>query len=357
MNTEFFDALEMLEKEKGLSGDFLLEKIKEAVKTAARRDYGNNDNIIVDADREKRTFKVFLRKDVVEEVENPQTQMTLEEAKSYKARAKVGSYIDIPIKTKDFGRIAAQTAKHVIRQHIHDAENNQAFEDLQSKQGELVTATVLRTDPKKGGIVMEIGKSEVLLPKSEQIPGEVLADGERVKVYIVDVSVIERRPRIMISRTHPGFVRRLLENEVPEVYDGTVEIKGIAREAGQRTKIAVMSRDENVDPRGACIGPRGARVAHIVDELEGEKIDVILWSDEPEKFIAKALSPATVVSVEITDPETKACKVTVPDHQLSLAIGNKGQNARLAARLTGYKIDIRPESGYYGEDDDSVVDD
>ena len=356
MNAEFFDALALLEKEKGLSGDYLLDKIKSAIAVAAKKDYGGGDNIIVDIDRETQAFKVYLRKTAVEVVEDPVYEMTVEEAKTYRSRARAGSVIDIPLKTKDFGRIAAQTAKHVIRQNIREAERNQVYEELQSKQGELITATVMRTDPKRGGVVMEIGKSEVLLPKSEQVPGEVLRDGQKVKVYVVDVSVSDRGPRIMISRTHPGLVRRLLENEVPEIFDGTVEIKGISREAGQRTKIAVTSRDENVDPRGACIGPRGSRVAHIVEELEGEKIDVILWSEESEKFIAKALSPANVVSVEILDAEAKVCRVTVPDHQLSLAIGNKGQNARLAARLTGYKIDIRPESGYYGEDEEDDLD-
>lgn len=351
MNAEFFEALELLEREKGIPGDYLLEKIKGAIAVAAKRDYGDGDNIIVDIDPEKQTIKVFLRKDIVEEVEDPNTQMTLEEAKTHRSRAKIGGVIDIPLKTKDFGRIAAQTAKHVIRQNIREAEREQLFEELHSKQGEIVTATVMRMDQKRGAAVLEIGKSEAMLPKAEQVPTEELREGDRIKVYIVDVAVTERGPKVMISRTHPGLVKRLLENEVPEIFDGVVEIKGISREAGQRTKIAVYSKDENVDPRGACIGPRGSRVAHIVDELGGEKIDVILWDEDPEKFIAASLSPSSVVSVEITDPEAKMCKVTVPDHQLSLAIGNKGQNARLAARLTGYKIDIRPESGYYGEDE------
>lgn len=351
MNAEFFEALSMLEKERKVSADYLLEKIKNAIVIAVRRDYGGEDNIIVDIDPEKQSFKVSLRKDVVEEVEDPNTQMTLDEAKTYRSRARIGSVIDIPLKTKDFGRIAAQTAKHVIRQGIREAERNQLYEELQSKQDEIITATVMRIDHKKGAAVLEIGNSEAFLPKSEQVPGEELYEGERIKVYVVDVAVTDRGPKIMISRTHPGLVKRLFEMEVPEIYDGTVEIKGVSREAGQRTKIAVYSKDENVDPRGACIGPRGARVAKIVDELGGEKIDIILWNEDPEKYIAEALSPATVVGVEILDPEARTCQVTVPDHQLSLAIGNKGQNARLAARLTGYKIDIKPESGYYGEEE------
>ncbi|MBQ3412970.1 MAG: transcription termination/antitermination protein NusA [Oscillospiraceae bacterium] len=350
-NSEFFEALDLLARERGVSQESLIEKIKAAIVHAVRRDYGGEDNIFVDIDPEKEGFKIYIRKDVVEKVENPQTQMTVDEAKTYRSRARVGSVIDIPIKVKKFGRIAAVNAKHVIRQGIKDVERNQIYEELQSKENELVNAVVNRVDPVKGNAVVLIGKSEAILPKNEQVPGEVLTEGQHIKVYVVDVDVNDRGPRILISRTHPGLVKRLFENEVPEIFDGTVEIKNIAREAGQRTKIAVVSHDENVDPRGACIGPRGSRVANIVEELGGEKIDVILYSDDPGKFIAEALSPANVVSVEVTDPEEKVCRVTVPDYQLSLAIGNKGQNARLAAKLTGYKIDIRPESGYYGEED------
>ena len=351
MNSEFFDALTLLEKEKGISADYLLEKIKSAIVIAAKRDYGSGDNIIVEIDPETQNLKVLLRKKVVEEVENPETEMTLEEGKLHRSRARIGSVIDIPLKTKDFGRIAAQTAKHVIRQNIREAERSQIYEELQGKQGEIISASVMRVDPKRGAAIFEIGKSEAMLPKTEQIPGEELREGDRVSVYVVEVAVTERGPKVMISRTHPGLVKRLFEMEVPEIFDGTVEIKGISREAGMRTKIAVTSKDENVDPRGACIGPRGARVAKIVDELGGEKIDIILWNEEPEIYIAEALSPASVVNVEVIDPEARTCRATVPDDQLSLAIGNKGQNARLAARLTGYKIDIRPESGYYGEEE------
>lgn len=350
MNAEFFEALALLEKERKVSAEYLLEKIKNAIIIAVKRDFGGQDNIIVDIDPEKQSFKVMIRKDVVEEVEDPDTQMTLEEAHTYRSRAKIGGVIDIPLKTKDFGRIAAQTAKHVIRQGIREAERSQLCEELQSKQDEIITATVMRIDHKKGAAVVEVGSSEAFLPKSEQVPTEELYEGDKIKVYVVDVAVSDRGPKIMISRTHPGLVKRLFEMEVPEIFDGTVEIKGVSREAGMRTKLAVYSKDENVDPRGACIGPRGARVAHIVDELGGEKIDIVLWNEDPAKYIAEALSPADVVSVDILDLEGRACRVTVPDHQLSLAIGNKGQNARLAARLTGFKIDIRPESGLYGED-------
>ena len=350
-NSEFFEALELLAKEKGVSKDSLMEKIQAAVVHAVRRDYGGEENIHVDMDPETQNRKIYIRKDVVEVVEDPNTQMSLEEAKTYRSRARVGSVIDIPIKVKKFGRIAAVNAKHVIRQGIREAERMQVFEELHSKQGELVSAVVSRIDPRRGAAVLEIGRSEAVLPKNEQVPAEVLTEGQHIKVYVVDVEVTERGPRILISRTHRDLVKRLFENEVPEIFDGTVEVKGIAREAGMRTKIAVYSKDENVDPRGACIGPRGTRVANIVEELGGEKIDIVLWNEDPAKFIAEALSPANVLSVEILDPVEQTCRVTVPDHQLSLAIGNKGQNARLAAKLTGYRIDIRPESGYYGEED------
>jgi N utilization substance protein A len=350
-NTEFFEALNALAAEKGVSKDSLIEKIQAAIVHAVRRDYGGSDNIHVDIDPENEVFKIYIRKTVVDEVTDPDTELSLEQGKTYRSRCRVGSVIDIPVKPKNFGRIAAVNAKHVIRQGVKEVERNQVFEELQSKQGELVSAIVNRVDPVRGSAVLLIGKSEAVLPKNEQVPGEVLIEGQHIKVYVVDVEVTDRGPRVLISRTHPGLVKRLFENEVPEIFDGTVEIKGIAREPGQRTKLAVWSKDPNVDPRGACIGTRGARVANIVDELGGEKIDIILWSEDPTKYVAEALSPANVLSVTLAEGDQKACRATVPDHQLSLAIGNKGQNARLAAKLTGYKIDIRPESGYYGEDD------
>lgn len=351
-NKEFFEALELLEKEKGIKAEYLLEKIKNAIVVAIKKDYGSGDNIDVDIDPVGESFNVTLKMDVVDEVEDPDTQISVEAAQEKQPGITAGEQLIIPLETKDFGRIAAQTAKHVIRQGIREAERSQIYEELHSKAGEIISATVLRIDPKRGAAVLEIGKSEALLPKSEQVPGEEYTEGEHISVYVVDVAVTERGPKVLISRTNPGLVRCLFEMEVPEIGDGTVEIKAVAREAGQRTKIAVCSKDENVDPRGACIGPRGSRVARIVDELDGEKIDVVLYSEDPAVFISEALSPATVVKVEITDEQNRVCKVTVPDQQLSLAIGNKGQNARLTARLTGYKIDIRPESGYYGEDEE-----
>jgi N utilization substance protein A len=309
-----------------------------------KRDGEGNEESIVDIDPESGRFYVAFRKNVVEEIEDPANEILLEQAQRIDPNATVGSIVEIPMETKKFGRIAAQAAKHVIRQGIREGERDQLLHEYQSREQDIVTANVLRTDERKGNVTLEIGKSEAVLPKSEQLPGETFKDGERIRVYVVDVTAGEKGPRLMISRTHPGLVKRLFEMQVPEIYDGTVEIKSIAREAGSRTKLAVWSKDENVDAQGACIGPKGSRVSDIVDELGGEKIDVVKYSEDPAEFIAEALSPAQVLGVEIESVENRSCKVTVPDQQLSLAIGNKGQNARLAARLTGWKIDIRPES-------------
>lgn len=346
-NKEFFNAVELMEKEKGIPAEYLLEKITAAIVTSIKKDYGSKDVVFCEADREKSELKVFLRKTAVKEVEDKDTQITLEEAAKYKKVPTEGDIIEIPLETKKFGRIAAQTAKNVIRQGIRDAERGLILREFQSRKQELVTGKVQRVDPRTGNVTLEIGKAEAVLPKGEQVPGETFREGEFLKVYIIDVKESDRGPRAMISRTHPGLVKRLFETEVPEIYDGSVEIKSISREAGSRTKIAVYSKDENVDPVGACIGPRGARVGKIVDTLGGEKIDVIVYNDDPKLFIAAALAPADVISVEIDESQPDSCHVTVPDTQLSLAIGNKGQNARLAARLTGWKIDIRPESGFY----------
>ena len=352
MNAEFFEALAMLEKERGLPADYLLEKIKNAIVIAVKKDYeveDENVSVVIEPDQGK--FSVSLLKTVVEEVEDPATEISLEEAQQKKKSCKAGDEYAIPLKTKDFGRIAAQTAKHVIRQGLKEAERSQMYAEMQSKAHEIISAVVTNIEPVKGIVTLELGKGGVAtLPRNEQVAGEELREGQHVKVYVVDVMETERGPRMMISRTHPGLVKRMFEMEVPEIFDGTVEIKAISREAGARTKMAVWSKDENVDPVGACIGPRGQRVANIVEELGGEKIDIVRWSEDPAQFISAALSPATVVGVELLEGDTKSCRVTVPDHQLSLAIGNKGQNARLCARLTGYNIDIRHESGYYGEE-------
>ena len=352
MNNEFFDALLLLEKEKGVPADYLLEKIKAAIVIAVKRDFGGLESINVDIDPETRRFKVSIVKDVVEEVEDPVTQISLDEARKYSKKAQVGSPVEIKLETKQFGRIAAQTAKHVIRQGIREGEREQILAQYESKLNEVVTAVVQKIDPRTGNATIEIDKNEAVLFKNEQLPDEELIEGDRIKVYVADVMNTDKRCSLKVSRTNKDLVKRLFEMEVPEIYDGTVEIKSISREAGSRTKMAVYSKDENVDAVGACIGPKGIRGANIVEELRGEKIDVVRYSEDPAEFISQALSPADVVSVEILDGEVRACRVKVPDHQLSLAIGNKGQNAKLAARLTGYKIDIRPESGFFGEDEE-----
>ena len=334
-NNEFFDALAALEKERGLPADYLIDKIKAAIVIAVKKDYEvEDDNVVVDIDPNIGAFRASLLQDIVEEVENPHTQVSLEDAQKIRKTYKVGQRLVTPLKTKEFGRIAAQTAKHVIRQGLREGERSLQCSEMQSRAHEI-----------KGG--------SAVLPKNEQVPGEHFTEGQMVQVYVVDVLATERGPRVTISRTHPGLVKRMFELEVPEIYDGTVEIKAIAREAGARTKMAVWSKNPDVDPVGACIGAHGSRVEKIVEELGGEKIDIIRWSEDINEFISAALSPAKVVKVELLPGETKSCRVTVPDHQLSLAIGNKGQNVRLCAHLTGYNIDIRPESGYYGEEDET----
>ena len=340
---EFFDALALMGQEKGIPMEYLVEKIKTAIALAVKKDPAGSEESIVEIDPESRKFYVAMRKEVVEEVEDPATQITIEDAVKHDKKARLGEIVEIPLEPKKFGRIAAQSAKHVIRQGIREAEKGLLFQEFRSRQHDIVTATVLRSDPKRGIVTLEIGNAEAILPKSEQVPGEELMDGQKIRVYVVDAQNGEKGPRLMISRTHPSLVKRLFEMQVPEIYDGVVEIKAISREAGSRSKLAVSSRDENVDPVGACIGPKGARVSSIVDELGGEKIDVVPYSEDPAEFIAAALAPAEVVDVWMAD-EGKACRCVVPDDQLSLAIGKEGQNARLAARLTGYKIDIKPES-------------
>ena len=347
MNKEFFAAVELMEKEKGIQAEYLYEKISNAIVVAVRKDYNGKDVVSCDIDAEKKTMRVYLHKNIVEEIEDEDTDILVEDAKEYRADAKAGEVLEIDLDTMKFGRIAAQTAKHVIRQGIKEAERGQVIREFQSKSRDLVTAKVSRIDPINGNVTLEIGKGSAVLPKSEQVPDEVFTEGELTKVYVVEVKDTDRGPRVMISRTHSGLVKRLFEQEVPEIYDGLVTIHSISREAGARTKMAVSSSDENVDPIGACIGQRGARVNNIVEVLGGEKIDIVKYSDDPAEFIAASLAPANVLSVEITDEEKKTCQVTVPDHQLSLAIGNKGQNARLAAKLTGWNIDIKPESGFY----------
>ena len=348
-NEELFLALDLLEKEKGIPAEYMLDKIKKAISTACKNNYGNED-VDIDVDREKGVFNVYLRKEIVEEVEDPNRQYLLDKAKQVDPTACVGRFVRIKLDTKQFGRVAAQTARNIIRQGIRDSERGQMMEEFQSKHQELVSGLVERIDPRTGAISLRLGKAEAVLPKNEQIGGENVKEGDYIKVYVVDVRETEKGPKAIISRTHPDLVKRMFETEVPEIYDGTVEIKAVSREAGSRTKLAVMSNDPAVDAVGAGIGARGSRVSEIVDELGGEKIDIVEYSEEPKQFIAAALSPANVLSVELAEDGSRSCRVTVPDNQLSLAIGNKGQNARLAAKLTGWKIDIKPESGFYGEE-------
>ncbi len=349
-NKELFTALALLEKEKGISSEYMMEQIERAIRVACKNSYGGNDNVVFKVNPEKGTFDVKLIKTVVEEVENPNFEISLEEAQQKRKRAAIGKDFEITLDPKQLGRIAVQTARSVIRQGIRDGEKGQMLQEFKSKLGELVTATVERVDPTSGVAIIKIGKQTATLPKSEQVGDRVLTEGDQVKVLVADIKDNDRGPRAMISRTSPELVKRMFEQEVPEIYEGTVEIKAIAREAGSRTKMAVTSNDENIDAIGSCIGTRGDRVNEIVNELGNEKIDIIEYSDDPIKYVAAALSPATVLKVDVIDESARSCKVTVPDGQLSLAIGNKGQNARLAARLTGWKIDIRPESGFYGED-------
>ena len=346
---EIFAALALLEKERGIPQTFMMEKIIQAITTAYKRDHDGVENVIVDVDEEHQTLKMFVQKNVVDEEDyvDPANEMTLAEAKALSAKYEIGDIVNIPVDNTEFGRIAAGNGKQVIIQGLREAERGMVYDEFNSKQHEILTGVVTRMDPRNGNVSLRIGTgteaTEALLMAGEQVPGEVLTEGMHVKVYVVDVRRSTRGPQILISRTHPGLVKRLFELEVPEIYDGTVEVKSIAREAGSRTKMAVWSNDENVDPIGACVGPKGQRVANIVDELRGEKIDIIKYSEDPAAFIAAALAPADVVDGWMAD-EGKACRVIVPDDQLSLAIGKEGQNARLAARLTGYKIDIKPAS-------------
>ena len=348
MNAEFFAAIEDIEKEKGIPRDYMYDKIRQAMLAAFRRDNPENeDNVEVILDEDKKRIEMQINKLVVEEVTDPYHEIDLDSAKKISRRAKLGDTVAIPVETKKFGRIAAQAAKQVIIQGIREAERGLIYEEFTSKEHEILTGVVTHVEPRNGAVSIRISSNseftEAMLPLNERVRGEDLQEGDRIKVYVVEVKNATRGPQVMISRTHPGLVKRLFELEVPEIYDGTVEIRSIAREAGSRTKMAVWSNDPNVDAIGSCVGPKGSRVAEIVSELGGEKIDIVNYSEDPEEYVAAALSPSEVVSVTMLE-DGKGCTVVVPDSQLSLAIGKEGQNARLAAKLTGYKIDIKPES-------------
>ncbi|MBE6754580.1 MAG: transcription termination/antitermination protein NusA [Ruminococcaceae bacterium] len=352
MSKEFFAALEQFELERGIPQDYMIERISAAITAALKGSNEGNDNVVVNISAATNTFAVFLNKRVSDDVTRPTHEISLEDAMQYDRTVQVGDYVGIPQDPREFGRIAAQTARQVIRQGIREVERSQVVSEMRSREMDLVTGTVDRIDDRNGSVIVKIDRFEIPLTKNEQIEGEVLREGESVKVFVVEIREGDRSPRITISRTHPGLVKRLFETEVPEIFDGTVEIKAVAREAGSRTKLAVASNDENVDAVGACIGLHRSRISPIIKELNDEKIDIIPYSYDPEVFISNALAPAHVIRVVIDEDNPQACRVCVPDNELSLAIGHKGQNARLAARLTGFKIDIRSQSTFDDEEDE-----
>ena len=342
MNVELLRALEQLEEERGISKDVIIEAIEAALLSAYKKNFGSTaQNMRIEMDRATGEMRAYQVRTIVEEVDDPTTQIALAQVREWDPTAQVGEMVEVEVTPKDFGRIAAQTAKQVIVQRVREAEREMVYKEFRDREGDIVTGIVQRIERKN--VFLDLGRIEAVLPPPEQIPRESYRQGERVKAYVVEVRQGTRGPQIVVSRTHPGLLKRLFELEVPEVYEGIVEIKAIAREAGTRSKIAVASRDRNVDAVGACVGPKGSRVQAIVDELRGEKIDIVAWNPDIGQFAAAALSPAKVVRVEIDDA-TKTALVIVPDHQLSLAIGREGQNARLAAKLTGWRIDIKSEA-------------
>ncbi len=341
MNKELMEALDILEKEKDISKETLFEAIENSLLTACKNHFGKVDNVKVEIDRDTCDFLCYAEKEVVTTVEDDVLQISKEEAKQYDKKVKVGDIIKVEIKSKEFGRIATQNAKNVILQKIREEERNVIYSQYFEKEKDIVTGVVQRYIGKN--IAINLGKTDAILNESEQVKGENFKANDRVKVYVLEVRNTPKGPRILVSRTHPELVKRLFESEVTEIKDGTVQIMSIAREAGSRTKMAVYSNNPNVDAVGACVGLNGSRVNSIVDELRGEKIDIVNWDENPGNLIQNALSPAKIVAV-FADPEEKTAKVVVPDYQLSLAIGKEGQNARLAARLTGYKIDIKSET-------------
>ncbi|MBO5143476.1 MAG: transcription termination/antitermination protein NusA [Clostridia bacterium] len=342
MNKEMFEALEELSLEKGINKDYILEAIETALVTAYKRNFNSSENVKIVIDEEHYTINVYSLKEVVEEVFDPAIEIDLASARNINPKAVMEDIVEVEITPKDFGRISAQTAKQVIVQKLREAEREIVYSEYSDRQGEIVTGLIQKVD--KNLVIVDLGRLEGIMTMNEQVPGEIYSVNDRIKAYVLDVTKNAKGvPQMLISRTHPGFVRRLLELEIPEIYEGLIEIKNIVREAGSRTKIAVYSKDPNIDPVGSCVGPRGTRIQNILNELKEEKVDVVEWSEDPVQFIASALSPATVLAVDI-DEENMSSKVVVPDNQLSLAIGKDGQNARLSAKLTGWKIDIKSES-------------
>lgn len=344
MNEKFLETCEELAKEKGISADVLFDAIEAALISAYRRNFGTSQSVRVSLDRQNGAFHVFSRRKVVEVVEDIKSEISLEDAQKLDSRYEVDDIVEAETTPQEFGRIAAQTAKQVVMQRLKEAERGIIYDEYVAKEGDIVTGIIQRVERNdQKNVYLEIGKTEAVLMPSEQIPQELYVPGERLKCYLLEVKKTNKGPQILVSRTHPGLLKRLFELEVPEIHDGFVEIRSVAREAGMRSKIAVYSRDENIDPVGSCVGPKGLRVQNVVAELRGEKIDIVKWDEDPAVYISNALSPSKVSSVDVI-PEDKASKVVVPDYQLSLAIGKEGQNARLAAKLTGWKIDIKSES-------------
>ena len=343
MTQDFIDALHEIEKEKGISLDVIFDALESALISSYKKNFGSAQNVLVDINKESGKVLVYSTKDVVEVVNDPYQEISIEDAKKLSDKHGVGDLIKIEITPKDFGRIAAQTAKQVVIQRIKDAERDVIYDDFINRENEIITGLIQRIS--KNNVFIDLGKTEGILPPVEQIEGEEYEQGDRLKLIIIEVKKTTKGPQIVLSRSHPSLVKRLFELEIPEINDGVVEVFSIAREAGARTKIAVFSKDPDVDPLGACVGFKGSRVRAIVDELHGEKIDIVVWSKDIAEFIGNSLSPSKVVKVEINEKE-KSATVVVPDYQLSLAIGKEGQNARLAAKLTNWKIDIKSESQY-----------
>ncbi|WP_163652717.1 transcription termination factor NusA [Listeria sp. PSOL-1] len=341
MSTELLDALDTLERDKGISRNVIVEAIEAALVSAYKRNFNQAQNVRVDFNLENGSIRVLARKDVVDQVFDSRLEISLEEAHKLNPVYKVGDVVELEVTPKDFGRIAAQTAKQVVTQRVREAERGIIYDEFIDREDDIMTGIVERQDSRF--IYINLGKIEAILSQNEQMPNETYHAHDRIKVYLTKVEKTTKGPQIFVSRTHPGLLKRLFEMEVPEIYEGIVEIKSVAREAGDRSKISVYTADAEVDAVGACVGPKGARVQTIVNELKGEKIDIVEWSSDPYTFVANALSPSKVLDV-IVDEKEQATTVIVPDYQLSLAIGKRGQNARLAAKLTGWKIDIKSES-------------